>query len=209
MIMNSTAKRSYRKNLVTSGLIYLNGEEREVSVSNISMTGVLVQLDCINSAENAFTSALVSTAIDFYLPPLRLAGSAEIIRVNKQEEHVSLALKFKDISYNVDNLLYKRKVYRKNLSIDGRILLNDRYIDFQTVNVSVEGLMIRLSEVMDVTEGTNAQFEFANLSLKGEVQVVWVEPDNKGSTLLGLKYLNMNADHVKGIPRFSVPTDAE
>lgn len=204
MIMNSTAKRSYRKNLVTSGLIYINGEEREVSVSNISMTGVLVRLYCINNAENAVTSALVSQVIDFYLPPLRLAGSAEIIRVDKQEEHVSLALKFKDISYNVDNLLYKRKVYRKNIAIDGRILLNNRYIDFQTVNVSVEGLMIRLLEVVAIAEGTNAQFEFADLSLKGEVQVIWTESDDKDrSTLLGLKYINMNADPIKGIPRFS------
>jgi hypothetical protein len=201
--MNSSAKRSYRKNLVTSGLIYIHGEEREVSVSNISMTGVLVQLDSINNQESPFNNALISKTIDFYLPPLRLAGSAEIIRVSEQEGHVSLALKFKDISYNVDHLLYKRKVYRKNLAIAGHILINNHYCDFQTINVSVEGLMIRLTEVVDIAEGLITQFEFKNLSLKGEVQVVWIDFDKKGSTLLGLKYINMNTDHIKGIPRFS------
>ncbi len=201
--MNSPATRSYRKNLVTSGLIYINGAEREVSVSNISMTGVLVDLDCLSSAENTFSDALVTKIIDFYLPPLRLAGSAEIIRVSRQEGHVSLALKFKDISYNVDNLMYKRKVYRKNMSISGRILLNHQYYNFQTVNVSVEGLMVRLAEVVDIAEDMITSFEFNNLSLKGEVQVVWIDFDNKGNTLLGLKYINMNTAHIKGIPRFS------
>jgi hypothetical protein len=201
--MNSSAKRSYRKNLVTSGLIYINGEEREVSVSNISMTGISVQFGCVDGAENSFNDNLITKIIDFYLPHLRLVGSAEIVRVSKQEGRVSLALKFKDISYDIDSLLYKRKVYRKNLSISGRILLNNRYVDFQTVNVSVEGLMVRLTEVANVAEGITTQFEFANLSLKGEVQVVWVDSDSKGGTLLGLKYINMNTDKIKGIPRFS------
>jgi len=114
--MNSESRRSYRKKLITNGLVYINNEEEEVFVINISMTGVLVQLSReIYSSDSAstFNDSLVSTIVDFYFPQLRLAGTAEVSRVNKDERHVTLALKFNDITYNIDSLLYKRRVYRK------------------------------------------------------------------------------------------------
>jgi hypothetical protein len=205
--MNLESKRSYRKNLITNGLIYINGEEREVSVSNISMTGVLVGLIDANNADSDFNDSLIATVIDFYLPQLRLAGSAEIIRITKKDVQVVFALKFKEMTYNIDSLLYKRKVYRKNLSVLGRILLNNDYYDFCTVNVSVEGLMIRLAETVVIAEGMITSFEFKDLSLKGEVKVVWLDFDTDGKTLVGLEYINMNTDQIKGIPRFYIETD--
>jgi hypothetical protein len=204
--MNSESKRSYRKKLITNGLVYINGEEQEVFVVNISMTGVLVQLSCeiySSDTDSNFNDSLISTTIDFYLPQLSLAGTAEISRVTKDEHHVLLALKFQDITYNIDSLLYKRRVYRKNMSVPGRILLNNELYDFYTVNVSVEGLMIRLEKTVVIAEGITTSFEFKDLSLKGEVQVAWIDFDIEGKTLVGLKYINMNTDAIKGIPRFS------
>ncbi len=203
--MNSESRRSYRKSLITKGLIYINGEEREVSVVNMSMTGMLVQLN--NESiypNNAINNPLTPTIIDFYLPQLRLAGTAQVVRVNKEERLDSLALQFKDITYDVDRLLYKRKVYRKNMSVAGQILLNNDHYNFQTVNISVEGLMIRLTETVVIAEGVITSFAFKDLSLKGEVEVMWIDFDAEGKTLVGLKYVNMNADDIKGIPRFSV-----
>lgn len=205
--MNLESTRSYRKNLITNGLIYINGEEREVSVSNISMTGVLVELNSEINADSDFDDALISTVIDFYLPQLRLAGTAEIIRITKNEAQVAFALKFKEITYNIDSLLYKRKVYRKNMSVSGRILLNNQYYYFRTINVSVEGLMIRLAETVVIAEGMTTAFEFKDLSLKGEVRVVWLDFDADGKTLVGLKYINMNTEQIKGIPHFYIETD--
>jgi hypothetical protein len=204
--MNSASKRSYRKKLITNGLVYINGEEQEVFVVNISMTGVLVQLSCeiySSDTDSSFNDSLIATTIDFYLPQLRLAGTAEINRVTKDERHVTLALKFKDITYNIDSLLYKRRVYRKNMTVPGRILLNNEQYNFYTVNVSVEGLMIRLEKTVVIAEGVTTSFEFKDLSLKGEVQVAWIDFDIEGNTLVGLKYINMNTDAIKGIPRFS------
>jgi hypothetical protein len=111
--MKSESQRAYRKNLITNGLVYINGEEQEVSVINLSMTGALVQLNCTAMAESLVNEALVSKIIDFYLPKLRLAGTAEVVRVHGSGRSNSFALKFKEISYNIDNLLYHRKVYRK------------------------------------------------------------------------------------------------
>lgn len=205
LAMNATTKRSYRKNLAAHGLIFLNGAEREVSVNNLSMTGLLVEFVHAADAEIFNQSlSLIGKVIDFYLPDLHLAGTSEIVRISHEEGQKKLALKFKDIAYNIDNLLYKRKVYRKTLSVQGRITFDDKCYLFQTVNVSVEGLMIRLMSTADIQEGMSAQFEFKDLSLKGEVSVVWVDANNEGKTLVGLKYVNINSEQIKGIPRFEV-----
>lgn len=203
--MNSTSKRSYRKNLAAMGLIFLNGEEREVAISNLSMTGILVEFTHPRDAELLNQSlALMAKVIDFYVPELNLAGTAEIIRVVNNETHKLLALKFKEIIYNIDSFLYKRKVYRKNMSIQGRITFEDKCYLFQTINVSVEGLMIRLMATAAIQEGMTGTFEFKDLSLKGEVTAVWVDVDTEGKTIMGLKYLNINRDQIKGIPRFEM-----
>ena len=202
--MNLAPKRSYRKKLTTTGLIYLQGEEREVLVKNMSVTGMLVYLSAASDVISTLAdSIVVASIIDFYLPKLRLAGTAEIVRVTKEDTQIVLALKFRDITYNIDGLLYKRKVYRKNMSIPGRILLNNEYYNFQTVNVSVEGLMIRFAETVVIAEGMTTSFEFRDVSLKGEVVVVWIDFDSEGKTLAGLKYIHLNVDAIKGIPRFA------
>ena len=203
--MNSESRRSYRKKLITNGLVYINNEEEEVFVINISMTGVLVQLSReIYSSDSAstFNDSLVSTIVDFYFPQLRLAGTAEVSRVNKNERNVTLALKFDDITYNIDSLLYKRRVYRKKIAVQGQLLVNDEYCNFYTINISVEGLMIRLAKTVTVTEGMTTSFELKDLGLKGEATIVWIDFDIDGNRLIGLKYINMDTDEIKGVPRF-------
>jgi len=201
--MKSESQRAYRKKLITSGLVYINDEEQEVSVINISLTGALVQLNRPENPESLIDDASASKIIDFYLPTLRLAGTAEVVRVNGSGRDDSLALKFKEISYNVDNVYYKRKVYRKNMAVAGKILLNNKQYDFQAINVSVEGLMIRLAETIIIAQGITTVFEFKSLNLTGEAQVVWMDIDSEGKTLVGLKYINMNTDKITGIPRFA------
>lgn len=202
--MNTESQRAYRKSLITKGLVYINNEEQEVSVINISLTGALVQqLSRPENPESLIDNASASKIIDFYLPTLRLAGTAEVVRVNGSGRDNSMALKFKEISYNVDNLYYKRKVYRKNMAVAGKILLNNKQYDFQAINVSVEGLMIRLAETIVIAQGISTAFEFKSLNLTGEAQVVWMDIDSQGKTLVGLKYINMNTDKITGIPRFA------
>jgi len=72
--------------------------------------------------------------------------------VDVNNDHILLALEFKNIAFDIDKNLNKRKAYRKNMPDPGRILLNGEYHDFNTVNVSVEGLMIRLAEAISVEE---------------------------------------------------------
>lgn len=204
--MNLDLNRPYRKNLMSHGLIYMGGEEHEITIKDLSLTGVLAELksDQVgNDAKEIFNLLSESTVIDLYLPEMRLAGEAEVVRVDMKEDHILLALEFRNVAYDVDNHLYKRKVHRKTLEAPGKILLNGEYRDFNTVNVSVDGLMINLAESIEVEPGIVTVFEFDRLGLDGEIKVVWVERTANGGTLLGLQYVHMEKTEIKGIPRFA------
>ncbi len=203
--MNLVVDRPYRKNLMSRGLIYMGGEEREITIKDLSLTGVLAELkaDQVSAdTKNIFDMLTASTTIDLYLPEIRLAGEAEVVRVDMFSDHMLLALEFRNISYDVDNQLYKRKVHRKNMEASGRILLDGEYREFNTVNVSVDGLMINLAEAIDVKAGETTVFEFDQLGLDGEIKVIWAERAADGGTLLGLQYVHMEKTEIKGIPRF-------
>lgn len=204
--MNSHLDRPYRKPLTSHGLIYMGGEEQEITIKNLSITGVLAELNNKSGGtdvKNIFNTLLASTTIDIYLPELRLAGEVEVSRVDMLNDHIFLALEFKTVAYDVDNLLYKRKAYRKHMPGPGQILLNRKYREFNAVNVSVEGLMIHLDEIIAVEEGTITVFEFKRLELEGEIKVIWVDHTDNSGTLIGLQYVHMEKTTIKGMPRFA------
>ncbi len=209
--MNSMLLRPYRKNLTSHGLIYLAGEEQPITVKNISITGVLAQLDSKvgkNDIKEIFNTLLTSTIIDIYLPEMRLAGEVEVIRVDLQDNHILLALEFKNVNYDINDLLYKRKAYRKNLPGPGHILFNGEYMDFNAVNVSVDGIMIHIEDSVYVEPGLITVFEFRRLELDGEIKVIWADHMPDGGTLIGLQYVHMRKVSIKGIPEFSWPRTA-
>lgn len=206
--MNLDLNRPYRKNLMSRGLIYMGGEERPITIKDLSLTGVLAELKCdqagTRDARDIFNMLSESATIDLYLPEMRLAGEAEVVRVDMLDEHILLALEFRNISYDVDNQLYKRKVYRKNMVVPGKILLNGEYHEFNTVNASVDGLMINLAESsLAVETGETTVFEIERLELEGEIKVIWAERTADGGILLGLQYVHMEKTVIKGIPRFA------
>ena len=203
--MNVDLNRPYRKNLMSRGLIYMGGEEQEITIKDLSLTGVLAELKCDQNrdAKEIFNMLSASTTIDLYLPEIRLAGEAEVVRVDMHEGQILLALEFRNVAYDVDNQLYKRNVHRKNMTAPGKILLNGEYREFTTVNVSVDGLMVNLAEAIDVKAGDVTVFEFDQLGLDGEIKVIWAERTANDGTLLGLQYVHMEKTAIKGIPRFA------
>lgn len=191
---------------MSHGLIYMGGEEREITIKNLSLTGVLAELksdQASSDVKEIFNMLSASATIDLYLPEMRLAGEAEVVRVDMFDDHILLALEFKSVVYDVDSQLYKRKVYRKNMTTPGKILLEGKYRDFNTVNVSVDGLMISIAESIAVEAGEITEFEFEQMEFEGEIKVMWVECIADGRTLLGLEYMHMEKTAIKGIPRFA------
>jgi len=198
-----TDDRAYRKNLATEGLVYISGEEIGIRVINLSITGLLVELldnDVIQEAKDIFEAAKISPVIDIYLPKLRIAGEAEIVRMENKNNSIQIGLEFCHINYEVDHLLYQRKAYRKNLTAPGKIMFNGETYVFTTENVSVEGLMIRIGDELEVQPGTITTYEFNRLDLSGQIKVIWSTTENY-TTLMGLEYLYLQKD-VEGIPRF-------
>jgi hypothetical protein len=135
---------------------------------------------------------------------MHIAGEAEVVRVDIFNENILLAFEFKNISYDVNSQLYKRKAYRKNMAAPGKILLDGEYRDFLTVNVSVDGLMINITDSITVKPGEITVFEFESLELEGEIKVIWFEHTTDDETLLGLQYVHMEKAAIKGIPSFSL-----
>ena len=205
--MYANSDRPCRKNLISQGLIYMGEEEHRITIKNLSINGVLARLNSDREdidIKYIFNQLLVSTVIDLYLPEMRLAGEAEVVRADIEDGQILLALEFKNIAFDIDKDLNKRKAYRKSMPDPGRILLNGEYYDFNTINVSVEGLMICLSEAIAVEVGTITRFEFKRLELEGKIKVIWVDLISDDRTLMGLQYINMENNPIKGIPRFTV-----
>jgi hypothetical protein len=191
---------------MSHGMIYLGGEELEITIKDISLTGVLAHLQCGKASRDAkdiFNMLSASTMIDLFLPEIRLAGEAEVVRVDIFNNNILLALEFKNIAYDADGQLYKRKAYRKSMAAPGKILVKGKYHMFDTVNVSVDGLMIKVVEPIAVDEGDILVFEFEKLELEGEIKVIWVDRTADDGTLLGLQYVHMEKTFIKGIPRFA------
>ena len=201
-------KRPYRKNLTSHGLVYLGGEELEISIRNLSITGVLAELEdnsAVHDINDVFQSIKETATIDIYLPEMRLAGEADVVRADMVDGKIFLALEFRSVSYDVDNVLYKRKAYRKDMTAPGQIVFNGTKHHFFTKNVSVDGLMVLIKEKIEVEIDLVTIFDFPRLKLRGEIKVAWVEYLEDGSTLMGLQYVHMEKDNIAGIPRFSQP----
>lgn len=197
--------RSYRKCLSSQGFIYLDNKELEISVRNLSITGLLAELDnnkFISEVDDVFHAIESTIMVDLYLPEMRLAGEADVVRAEKIAGHIYLGLEFRNLTYDANNLLYKRKAYRKKLSAFGDIIFQGKTHTFATENVSVNGLMIRLKESIDIEVGTVTSFDFSQLGLAGKVKVIWVEKEGDGHTLIGLEYEQMVRDEIKGVPGF-------
>jgi len=200
-------KRAYRKNLNSEGFIFLGLEQHKIRLINLSLTGLLAAFlpDAnLNGVMHIFQGLQVSPLVDIYLPDIRMAGEAEVVRVESTEQGIQIALEFRNMSYDIDHLLYSRRAYRKNMTAPGQIIIHDSVYAFNTENVSVDGIMAHIHEHIDLQTGIAVHFSFKHLELQGEAEVVWVE-QSPSSTLLGLKYLRLERDDLRGVPHFVKP----
>ncbi|MGR8930831.1 MAG: PilZ domain-containing protein [Gammaproteobacteria bacterium] len=199
--MASWVKRAYRKRLTSNGLIYLGFQEYQIQVINLSLTGLLAQFKANASVKDIFQNLQVSPLLDLYLPDIRVAGEAEVVRAEESGQGLQVAIEFRNLSYDVDNLLYYRRAYRKNLNELGQITIDGIIHDFNTENVSVDGIMAYVYDKIDVKVGAVVHIDFKRLKLSGDCEVKWVEPGSQ-SVLLGLKYLRLERDALPGVPNF-------
>lgn len=191
---------------MTPGLIFLAGKELSFTIKNLSISGILAQISCNQDTQgsdeivNALSSA---SAIDLFIPDIRFACEAEVIRVNLHGNEVQFALEFKSVFTNVNDETCRRKAYRKNMTGTGHILLNEDYLEFNAVNVSVDGMMLRLPNIINVAPRTSTYLEFKKLGLAGTATVVWVDHSAKGGTAMAVRFSKSIRDVMKAkVPEF-------
>lgn len=190
-------ERPYRKNLTSSGSIYMGGEKRAVTIKNMSITGALAELNAQHEdTRDIYKLLSTSTMIDVHLPEMYLVGDAEIVRVDMDSERTLIAMEFKRIGHKP---LYERKSRRANLIASGRILLNGEYREFTTVNVSADGLMIFLAETIAVKKGLITVLDFGQLELDGQVKAIWANHTAEAGTMVGLQYMYVVNTAIDGI----------
>jgi hypothetical protein len=193
----SERRQYYRKNLTSHGFLYLAGEELKIEVKNFSITGLLVELlpnPVIKGIADFYHAIESSNLVDIYLQEMRLAGEVSVVWADKVADKLQVAMEFVRISYDVDEIFYKRKAYRKSLEAPGQIFLDGAMHAFKTVNVSLEGLMIFFEARTAAAPGFKTRFAIDSVQLSGEVEVVWVDDDPEGGTLMGLQYIHMEKD---------------
>ncbi|MDF1582395.1 MAG: PilZ domain-containing protein [Methyloprofundus sp.] len=201
----TNSRQNYRKNLNLQGFMFIGGAEHAMQVQNLSITGMLASIHTsliIQDVRDVFLLLKQSNLVDIFIEKLNLAGEAEISRVEMDGQHILIGLEFKQISYDADSSLYKRKAYRKSITAPGQALIAKNVYEFMTRNVSVEGLMIRIPEHVPVQESMLIEFKFDKLHLHGEAKIAWFEHDDNEGTLLGLEYQHMEKIEIKGIPQF-------
>ncbi|MEQ1636964.1 MAG: PilZ domain-containing protein [Methylococcales bacterium] len=193
----SDSRQYYRKNLTSHGFLYLAAEELKIEVKNFSITGLLVELlpnPIIKDVTDFYRAIESSSLVDIYLQEMRLAGEVAIVRADMLDDRLQVAMEFVHISYDVDAVFYKRKAYRKRLEAPGQIIFNGQSHDFKTVNVSISGFMIYFETKITVPLGLITTIEIDSAKVSGETEVVWIEDDPEGGTLMGLNYLHMQKD---------------
>ena len=195
-------ERAYRKKLRGDGLIYLGFNEYPIQVINLSITGLLAQFKIDTSVKDIFESIRISPIVDIYFPDIRVGGEAEVVRAESTEQGIQIAIEFRNLSYDVDNLLYSRRAYRKSMTSLGQAIINDTAYSFNTENVSVDGIMIHVKGIVNAPTGTTVHLSFTHLELQGDCEIVWIERDAH-STLLGLRYLYLVRDSfLEHVPLF-------
>ena len=198
-------RENYRENVSMTGVLFMGGVEHKMQIHNLSIVSVSASIEPtadIRNEQDVFKVMEQSKLVDIYIKTINVAGEAEIVRAEMKDKEILISMVFKQVSYNAESLLYKRKVYRKNMSTPGKILISGTIFDFVACNVSVSGLMIRIHEKIDLQEGMLTEFKFDDLHIHGKAVVVWADQVDNNGTLIGLEYKRMKKADLSSIPKF-------
>lgn len=179
-------REHYRKNLSLTALIFIDRTEYKVRIQNLSTSGVLICIDASSSLyeqPDMFKFIQYAASIDIYIENLELVNKAEIIHVDFDGDNLMVGMKFKQREKS-----YKRKSYRKNLAAPGCITLYEQADECMAINISENGMMIRLLDYVLMKQGMMAKFKFTKLNLSGDARVVWIKYDKNNGILSGLQY---------------------
>ncbi len=200
--MDSHIKRNYRKKLCSRGFIHFNGIKTPIILRNISLSGVLVD---INTYDGAHSEMLLKNLtehceVDINLPEMKMSAEAELVRVENHNSHLLLGLKFINAVQNPNRPEYERTSSRKKLIVPGELVVNDQSVAFETENISTGGMMLFIKDDLNIEVNTVAPFSVGALNLSGELKIVWLKAKPPLGIALGVEFLDLESKRIKHYP---------
>lgn len=183
-----------RKTFNSSGQLYIAGELLNFIGYDISVKGIQVEILpglFLSEAEDFEKLMQENTRAEIFVKDLMLTGEADIVWVQKNATSIMLGLAFREVIYNAEKLWHKRRYYRKYKKANGLMHCKEieRRVQFESINISTDGIMIHLTERIDYTlqPGMIVQLCSTELALNALAKIAWV--DKQTQSTLGLKYL--------------------
>lgn len=109
--MSFAIQRPYRESVKLPGFLRLINQEFPITVKNISITGVLVELQSKKDSEeylkDIFSALHVSTLVDFFIPALQMAVEAQLVRADIDSENLLLGLEFNEVHHHAKGFIFR------------------------------------------------------------------------------------------------------
>lgn len=188
------------------GLTYLDGVELECTIMDLSTTGARLEIKPCSVFSNPapFAQTIANDSIiDIRIPEMHMDGEVKVIRKEIKKDLLYLSVVFTQVFFGLENVPYKRKVYRKKWSSFGHITVAGQNYEAVTQNVSVKGMLLVIYGAIDYQEEHPVEISFNHLNIHGSARVIWSKITKKNHTWLGLEYINLDAS-VKGIATFPI-----
>ncbi|MCW8929494.1 MAG: PilZ domain-containing protein [Gammaproteobacteria bacterium] len=200
----SYKQRDYRTHLSTKALVFLDEEEVDCTIIDLSISGAKFEIIPGVHLKNALLiSEVVDTndVINFAIPEMHIDGEVKIIRKEQVDDKVYLSVLFSDIFYGLEHLPYRRKVYRTRCRSNGQITLNGQSYEFISQNLSVKGMMIAVYEPLEIKDTDEFSLDFKHFNIHGKARCIWSKRENN-KNMMGIEYTQLNKP-IDGLASFS------
>jgi len=190
-------RKEYRKSFTSPGQLYVAGETLSIISYDVSVKGVLIEMNAgslLSSTTDIEELIKESLIAEIFVKDLMLSGVAQIVWTKATNGKLMVGLEFVDVQYNADKLWRKRKYYRKKQDISGILINNDIRCDITTVDMSVDGFMVKLTgNAGQLEKGIIVKLILAALNLKAVAKIIWIRKDvDNSEILMGLRYLEVD-----------------
>lgn len=199
----SNIKRDYRTNLSVKALVFLDKKEVACTISDISITGVKLEIYPKPHFKNAMMLSEfieVGDKVGFSVEEMHFDGKIKIVRKEVKNEKLFLSITLDDLFFGLENLAYRRKVYRTHHRMSGLIIMNGKSYDAMGQNISVNGLTATIFEEINISDGDELTLNFHEPEINGKARIIWHKNEAE-KNLLGIKYIQL-MESVKGIAAF-------
>lgn len=185
-------RKDYRKKFTSPGVIFLAGEILEFDSYNVSVQGIQILLEpgeFISSVDDVRHLLKETQQTEVFVQDLGLSAEAKIAWALNDEGKILLGLEFIEVRHNAEKLWFKRRFYRKNLTLDAKFLLSKQEFKAKTVDVSTDGMKLKCAVVVEnLKVGDVIKLFVEEKEIKALAAVIWIDTETS-TTEFGVRYM--------------------